>query len=297
MGVQLDTEGDQDQAVLDDPQQEDEQQESTLPEGAADDATEGEQQGEQGEAEADEVVVSLGEEPEQAAAEEETPVIRNIRKQNRDLVRRLRETERKLQAAEAPAQQPQAVVVGEKPTLAGCDYDADDFEAKLTAWNDRKRQADDAQRKQQEQAQQQEQAWQAKKQGYEAEKAEFRAKYPAFDEAEEAVKDALNVTQQGLILHAIKNRAALVAALGASPKKLKELAAIADPILFTASIAVLEKELKVIPRKTAPLPERQIRASAPGGLVPSARLEELRSKAEKTGDYSAYLAAKRAMKK
>lgn len=296
MGVQLDTEGDQDQAVLDDPQQEAEQQESALPEGAADDAPAGEQQVEQGD-DSGEVVVTLGDEPAPQPEEEANKApewVRELRKANREKDRRIRELESKLAA---PAQQPQSVVVGEKPTLAGCDYDADEFEAKLTAWNDRKRQADDAQRKQQEQAQQQEQAWQAKRQGYEAEKAEFRAKYPAFDEAEEAVKDALNVTQQGLILHAIKNRAALVAALGASPKKLKELAAIADPILFTASIAVLEKELKVMPRKTAPLPERQIRASAPGGLVPSARLEELRSKAEKTGDYSAYLAAKRAMKK
>lgn len=296
MGVQLDTEGDQDQAVLDDPQQEDEQQEQALPEVAADDEPEGEQQGEQGD-ESGEVAVTFGDEPAPQPEEEANKApewVRELRKANREKDRRIRELESKLAA---PVQQPQAVVVGEKPTLAGCDYDADEFEAKLSEWTDRKRQADEAERKQREQAQQAEQQWQAKRQGYEAEKAEFRAKYPAFDEAEEAVKDALNVTQQGLILHAIKNRAALVAALGASPKKLKELAGITDPILFTASIAVLEKELKVTPRKTAPLPEKQVRASAPGALVPSARLEELRAKAEKTGDYSAYLAAKRGMKK
>ncbi len=286
------TEGDEDQAVLDDQQQDDEQQTEALPETAADDAPAGEQ-----EAEADEVVVSLGEEPEQQAEEDPHKApewLRNLRKSNREKDRRIRELEAKLQA---PAQVQQAVVVGEKPTLAGCDYDAEVFEQQLSEWSDRKRQADEAQRKQQEQAQQAEQRWQATRQSYDAEKAEFRAKYPAFDEAEEAVKDALSIPQQGLILHAIKNRAALVAALGASPKKLKELAGIADPILFTASIAVLEKELKVTPRKTAPLPEKQVRASASGALVPSARLDELRAKAEKTGDYSAYLAAKRAMKK
>ena len=296
MGVELDTEGEQDQAILDDPQQEDQQQESAPLEVAADNAPEGEQQNEQGD-DSGEVAVTFGDEPAPQPEEEVNKApewVRDLRKANREKDRRIRELEGKLAA---PVQQPQAVVVGEKPTLAGCDYDADDFEAKLSQWSERKRQADEAQRKQQEQAQQAEQQWQAKRQGYEAEKAEFRAKYPAFDEAEEAVKDALNVTQQGLILHAIKNRAALVAALGASPKKLKELAGIADPILFTASIAVLEKELKVTPRKTAPLPERQVRASAPGALVPSARLEELRAKAEKTGDYSAYLAAKRGMKK
>lgn len=294
MGVELNTEGDEDQAVLDDPQQEAEQQEA-LPDVAAEDAPAGERSSEQDEP--GEVAVTFGDEPAPQPEEEQNKApewVRELRKANREKDRRIRELESRLAA---PAQQPQAVVVGEKPTLAGCDYDADVFEQKLSDWTDRKRQADEASRKQQEQAQQAQQAWQAKRQSYDAEKAEFRAKYPAFDEAEEAVKDALSETQQGLILHAIKSRAALVAALGASPKKLKELAGIADPILFTASIAVLEKELKVTPRKTAPLPERQIRASAPGGLAPSARLEELRSKAEKTGDYSAYLAAKRAMKK
>ncbi len=296
MGVQLDTEGDQDQAVLDDPQQEDEQQAPALPEGAADDAPAGEQQDAQGD-ESGEVAVTFGDEPAPQPEEEANKApewVRELRKANREKDRRIRELESKLAA---PAQQPQAVTVGEKPTLAGCDYDAEVFEQQLSEWTDRKRQADEAQRKQQEQAQQAEQQWQAKRQGYEAEKAEFRAKYPAFDEAEEAVKDALNVTQQGLILHAIKSRAALVAALGASPKKLKELAGIADPILFTASIAVLEKELKVTPRKTAPLPEKQMRAAAPGAGVSSARLEELRAKAERSGDYTAYLAAKRAAKK
>lgn len=292
MGVELDTEGEQGQAVLDDPQQEDEQQEQALPEVAAEDAPTVEQE------DAGEVVVSIGEEPEPQPAEEDPNKapgwLRDLRKANREKDRRIRELESKLAA---PVQQPQSVVVGEKPTLAGCDYDADVFEQQLSEWTDRKRQADEAQRRQQEQTQQAEQQWQTKRQGYEAEKAEFRAKYPAFDEAEEAVKDALNVTQQGLILHAIKSRAALVAALGASPKKLKELAGITDPILFTASIAVLEKELKVTPRKTAPLPEKQMRAAAPGAGVSSARLEELRAKAERSGDYTAYLAAKRAAKK
>ena len=294
MGVELDTEGDQVQAVLDDPQQEAEQQ--ALPDVAADEAPAGEQQDDQGD-ESGEVVVTLGDEPAPQPEEEANKApewVRELRKANREKDRRIRELESKLAA---PVQQPQSVVVGEKPTLAGCDYDAEVFEQQLSEWTDRKRQADEAQRKQQEQAQQAQQKWQATRQSYEAEKAEFRAKYPAFDEAEEAVKDALSETQQGLILHVVKSRAALVAALGASPKKLKELAGIADPILFAASVAVLEKDMKVTPRKTAPLPERQIRASAPGGLVPSARLEELRSKAEKTGDYSAYLAAKRAMKK
>lgn len=290
------TDDDQDQAVLDDPQQEDEQQDEALPEDAADEATA--EEGEQQEAEeSTEVVVTLGDEPAPQPEEDTNKApewVRELRKANREKDRRIRELESKLAA---PVQQPQAVVVGEKPTLAGCDYDAEVFEQQLSEWSDRKRQADEAQRKQQEQAQQAEQAWQAKRQSYDAEKAEFRAKYPAFDEAEEVVKDALNVTQQGLILHAIKNRAALVAALGASPKKLKELAGITDPILFTASIAVLEKELKVIPRKTAPLPEKQVRAAVPGALVPNARLQALKAKAEKTGDYSAYLAAKREMKK
>lgn len=297
MGVNLDT--DEDQAVLDDPtdeQQDEAAQEDAPADGAADDQGEPAQDAGDGEQAADdgEVVVSIGDDPppQQDEPEQHAPAwVKELRKQNRELVRKLRQYESGQQAA--PAQAAAPVSVGEKPTLAGCDYDADDFEAKLTAWTERKRQADEAQRKQQEEAERAQAHWQQTRQKYEAEKAEFRQKFSRFDEAEEAVKDSLSVAQQSIILHVGKNRAALVAALGSSPGKLKELAATADPLLFAAQIALIEKELKVQPRKTAPLPEKQVRSAVPGAVAGAAHLNKLREQAQRTGDYSAYLAAKR----
>ncbi len=289
MGVQPDTE-DEDQAVLDDPteQQDEGQQEEAL----TDDAAEGD--GASAEAEdSGEVIVTIGDQqPQQEEPEAAAPAwVKELRQKNRELVRKLRQYESgQQQATQAVA----APVVGEKPTLAGCDYDADAFEAQLVAWTERKRQADEAVRKQQEEAERAQQKWTQTQQSYAAEKAEFRAKFPRFDEAEEAVKDVLTVAQQSIILHVGKNRAALVAALGASPGKLKELAATTDPLLFAAQIALIEKELKVQPRKTAPLPERAVRAAAPGAAAGAAHLAKLQEQARKTGDYTKYLAAKRA---
>jgi hypothetical protein len=121
---------------------------------------------------------------------------------------------------------------------------------------------------------------------------------PEFDELEAAVNERLTPAQQGVLLHVAGERAKIVAALGASPKALAKLAAIQDPLLLSAEIARMESSMTTAPqRKSPPPPERTVRGGGAGGAVASAsRLEDLKAKADKSGDYTEYFRAKSAAK-
>lgn len=259
--------------------------------GEENDATgnEGEQTGEEnnGEGEDSEVVVSFGEEASPASNEDETRApewVRELRKNHRELQKQNNELQRQLQAVSGASQKP--VELGAKPTLEGCDYDAEKFESELEAWHNRKLEADQQERKKKDEAEQANKAWQATLEGYGKAKTELKVK--DFEDAEDIVIDTLSVTQQGIILQGCKNPALVVYALGKNPKKAKELASINDPVKYAFAVANLENQLKVTNRKAAPPPEKTVRSTggaAVSGTVDS-QLERLRSEAEKTGDYS-----------
>lgn len=250
-----------------------------------------ETEGEGTEAEADEVVITLGEDPPPSEEDESQRApewVRELRKANREKDRRIRELEAKLST---PAAAETAVTVGQKPTLESCEYDEAKFEAALSEWHDRKRKADEQETEQRKQQEAQNAAWQATLDAYGKEKSAL--KVPDFEDAEDVLKEHLSTTQQGVILHGAEKRAQLVYALGKNLPKLKELAAIADPVKFAFAIAKLETQLKVTPKKSAPLPERQLHGSSPGGAAVENQLERLRAEAAKTGDFSKVHAFKR----
>lgn len=235
------------------------------------------------EAEADEVVVTIGEElPPQEEAERAPEWVRDLRKRNQETVRENRELKKQLDALKAvPAEKP--VELGEKPTLEGCSYDADDFETKLEQWHERKRAAAEQERKKQEEGSKAQQAWQAKLDAYSEQKSKL--KVGDYEDAEATAKDILNVTQQGVIVSGADNPALVVYALGKNPKKAQELAAIADPVKFAFAVAKLETQMKVAPKKSAPLPETSVRGNARmGGVVGDSTLDRLRTEADRTGD-------------
>jgi hypothetical protein len=211
--------------------------------------------------------------------------VRELRKQNRELIRENRE----LRAKHTDAA-PSATVVGKKPTLEACDYDESKFETELEAWHARKRKAegeDEARRKAEEA---EAAAWQAKLDAYGKRKSELKVR--DFDDAEEQVKASFNVTQQGVLLQGSDNPALLVYALGKNPNKAKELAAITDPVKFAFAVAKLETQLKVTPKKATPLPEKPIRGSAAVTGAVDSNLERLRAEAERTGDFTKVFAYK-----
>lgn len=241
-----------------------------------------------------EVIVTLGDEPVSEPDPEEKAApqwVKDLRKKSREDAKRIRELEQQVSAAKAPAAK--APEVGAKPTLEGCDYDADKFEADLIAWQDRKRQADQAandQRRHEEEAQQ---AWQDRLNNYSAQKGKL--KLPDYEDAELAIQEALNVTQQGIIISGADNPALVVYALGKNPAKAKELADIKDPVKFAFAVAKLETQVKM-QKKDKPAPERTVSGTAPKSGAIDSTLDRLRADAEKSGDYSKVHAYKRQQK-
>lgn len=253
-------------------------------------AGDGEAAAGEGQADTDEVIVSIGDEP--AANDEEEhrapEWVRDLRKSNREKDRRIRELEQQA-ARGAPA--PQPVVVGDKPTLIGCDFDAEKFEGDLEAWHTRKREAEDQQRQ--------------RKQTEDQQRAQFQTRIDAvvtaaktlkvadYEDASNAFEDTFSLVQQGIVVGGPedpKSSALLRYALGKNPKKAKELAAISDPVKFAFAVAKLETQLKVTPRKSAPAPDTPVRSSVAGAAAVDNQLQRLRDEAAKTGDFSKVMA-------
>jgi hypothetical protein len=234
----------------------------------------------QEEPDAEEVVVSIGEEA--PPPEEHTPApewVRELRKTNRELQRQNRELQSKLQVQPTEIK---PVVIGNKPKLEDHDYDADKYEEALTNWFERKRQADEINARQEAEVMNQQKAWEAKLNGYGKAKAELRVR--DYEDAEAVAQEVFSITQQGVILQGAENAALVVYALGKNPKKAKELSDIKDPVKFAFAVAKLEKELKVTNRRAAPAPERIVSGTGRSSGAVDSTLERLREEAARTGN-------------
>ena len=231
----------------------------------------------------DDVVVTIGEE----APPQDEPVaapdwVRELRKQNREKEKRIRELEAKLNTT---ATETKPVVLSKKPKLEDFDYDAEVFESALDKWFDQKRKVEDQAKVQEAEVMTQQKAWQGKLDNYSKAKAELKVK--DYDDAEMVAQELFNVTQQGVMLQGADNPALVIYALGKNPIKAKELSLITDPVKFAFAVAKLEKDLKVTNRKAIPAPEKVITSNGgktSGGL--DSTLERLRADAEKTGNYT-----------
>ena len=243
-----------------------------------------------------EIVVSIGNEeppPEPDASQEAPAWVKDLRKQNREYQKRIRQLERNTQA---PAPQGETTTAPpKKPTLADVDYDTGAYEAKLDDWYKAKA-AYDSQASERQKAQEAVKgAWEAKISGYNTAKAELKAR--DFDDAEAVIADTLSVTQQGIILDGAEKPALLVYALGKNPKKAAELAAITNPVAFAAAIGRLEASLKVTQRKPSAAPEQIPSGNARKTGAVDNTLERLREEAGKTGDFTKVMAYKRQAKR
>lgn len=241
------------------------------------------------------VAVTIGEEappPEEDENERAPEWVRDLRKQYREEKRRNKELQEQLAATTGATK---VAELGQKPTLEAADYDTDRYEKELAAWYDRKRKHDEEEAARQAEAETAEREWKQKLEGYQSAKATLKVR--DYDDAEEVVQDAFNVTQQGMILQGAENPALLVYALGKNPKRAKELASIKDPVKFAFAVARLETQLKVTKRKASSKPEPTISGTGrPSGSVDNT-LERLRTEAEKTGDYSKVYAYKQRQKR
>lgn len=230
------------------------------------------------------VVVTIGEE-EPESEEDNTPVIRGLRKEYREAKKREKELARELEDLRRKVNpEPE---LKEKPTLAGCEYDEERLESELIEWHESKRAVDEKKRKEREAEEDQQKKWQQQVERYNESKTAL--KVPDFDDAESVISEHLNTMQQAMLVKAALNPATLAYAIGKNPKKAQELGALSDPIEFTAAIVRLEAQVKVSAKKP-PEPEK---LAKPGTARVSSggddRLEKLRAEAAKTGDYSKVL--------
>ncbi len=239
-----------------------------------------------------ELVVSIGEEAPPSDEQSRAPEwVRDLRKRDRENVKRIKELEARLQEKEQPA----AVSLPAKPTLEGCDYDAEAFEANLAKWYDAKRAHDETAAQQRKLEEAAEQAWQQKVAAYQ----ESKAKLPAHDvdEAEDLVRQTFNETQWAILVDGLDNPALVIYALGKNPAKAKELAAVGSLSRFAVLAGRLETEVKTSKRTAKPSPETSITGLAAGGTRGTdATLERLREEAMRTGDMSKLSAYKRQLR-
>lgn len=242
----------------------------------------------------DEVIVSVGDAPPPQPVEEEKDprLVNKLRKLLREQERKVREYENKLKAT-APVE-PSPPTLGPKPKLEDLDYDAEKYETAIAAWFERKRAHDEHAQKQKQAEEQQRQAWQARLDGYAKAKASLRVR--DYEEAEHAVTEALDVTQQGIIVSGADNPALVTYALGKDSAKLAELKAITDPVKFAFAVSKLETQLKVTPRKPASAPEAVVKSNTRTSGSVDSQLERLRAEADRTGDYTQVFRYKQQLK-
>jgi len=233
-----------------------------------------------GEVAEDDVEDDIGFGEEGAAPAPESSVIRDLRKANRELAKKISQIER--------GNQPQAIDPGPKPTLESCDYDEDAFEARLDDWKANVAKAHAAQSADQERAEAERKTWEGIKDAYEADKASL--KVSNYADAEDEVFAALSDQHQALLMKSGKG-APLVVALHRNPEKLQELSK-----LNLADAAMLIGELRgKLQMKTRPsaTPERRVTGNAGFSGGSDKQLARLEKDAERTGDRTALIRYRR----
>lgn len=249
-----------------------------------------EQESEGGE---EELVISIGDEGVEEDDKEAPPWVKEVRNNNRELKKKLKEAENQVKALSITEK---SVVLGDKPTLDSCNLDPDVYARKLDEWHENKKKHDEQEESRQSEENKQTEAWNATLQEYEEKKAVIKSKVKGFDDAEALVKETLSVDKQGIILQGAKDAARLICAIGGNPKKLEELASIKDPVKFIFAVAEVETQLKTT-KRAATQPEKVVTGTAPISGGTDKVLEKLEAKAEKSGDRSEIIAYKRKLKK
>ncbi len=239
-----------------------------------------------------ELIVQFGEDEKKEDEKEHAPAwVKELRKQNREQAKRLKEFEQR----ESERTQSRQQALRAKPTLEDHDYDPDAFEQDLILYNEEKRAIADQEKANRTQQEQQQRDWEETVRSFEDSKKTL--KVADYQDKQEEVETALSQVQQGIILAAAKQPALFVYGLGSNHSKLQELKQITDPIKFTAAIVRLEESMKQTTKKAPPPAEKTLTGNAAHSGSSDKALERLRADAEKNGDYSKVVAYKSRMKK
>lgn len=211
------------------------------------------------------------------------------------LVKHLREEIRKRDAIIAERPSPQKVELGPKPTLAGCDYDEERFEAELDTWKAREGEAKQQQTAAEQQSQKVRQEFEQREQAYVAQKAKLPFPPEVVEEREQVVRSTLNQVQMATITMVAEDSALTVQALGRRPDLLAAFSKTENPLKLAYELGKIDaKGLKVMPKRQVTAPEEIAQGSGSVSLGKvDKHLERLEREADASGDRSKVIAYKR----
>jgi hypothetical protein len=222
--------------------------------------------------------------------EQETDLVKHLRRENRQLQKRVAEQSR--------SQQEEPIVVGARPKLEDFDFDSEAHDKALDEYEERK----EAKRQQDlriEAAKDREaQTWRQVEQNYQAKRAALP--YRDKDEVERQAFDVLTPAHQALIADIAPDPALFIYAAGKNPGRLTELAGydMSDPrqvVKLAAAVGRMGASLTMKKRAKPPAPQAVVR----GGVARQGsdkELERLEKEADKTGDRTALINYRRSLK-
>lgn len=212
--------------------------------------------------------------------------VTQLRRENRELKKRMKDYERS--APTSPE-----LILGEKPTLASCDYDDEKFERNLIAWTEKKAKIESVQAEKRKAEEAAERAFQERVAKYDEQKRALP--FDDYEEAEEAVQSALNHIQLGILVKNAPESAKLVYALGKNEKALQHLAGIKDADTYAFELGKIMERMKTTPtKKPIPAPEKTVRGGSRSfGAATSGGLQKKLDQARANEDYAEVIEIKR----
>lgn len=238
--------------------------------------------GQEDDQEEESLIGFAGEEDDDA---EETPVIKRLREQNRELAKKLRQ-----RAAPQNDDDPEPVVP-KKPTLEDCDYDPDRFEAAVDSYDKAKDDHRDWQRREEGRKADQNRQQDERTRKIEQQKAALGVR--DFDARVNEVRDRLTDAQLAILIEGADNPAQLLYALGRSPTRLEMLASEDNMAKYAVMIGRMEKDIKVSKKAPPPPESGRVRGATASVSMGDKELERLEKEAERTRDRSKIIAYNR----
>ncbi|HEB0856593.1 TPA: scaffolding protein [Citrobacter freundii] len=212
----------------------------------------------------------------------------------------IKEKERELKELLRQSQQsaPQQPVITQPPRMpklddADIEYDEAVYHERMTKWAEENGKYLEQKRTQEQQQEQLQAVHQQKVANYQQRVKAL--KVHGYQEAEQAVLDDVPLVIQNAILHESEKPEMVVLALGRNADLRKQLAEATNPVAIGRLLERIESKARLMPKaKTTAATTPEVKG---GNGAAINNLDKLREKAEQSGDYTAYLAAKRKAKK
>lgn len=226
---------------------------------------------EQAEEQPDEYSLRIGDEEIQLTEDDDDHVdgqpapqwVKDLRKNNREKEKELRELRRELEQVKSKPAEPQpmqqADVIPPKPTLESCDYDEVAFEQAVTDWHEKKSRVEQSKQQQQRQQQEYQQRFQQRVEAHQKRASTLPVK--DYQQMEEIVRAEVPDLHKEILIHCADEGSELIAyGLGKSQQLRQRVAAETDPLRAAFLLGQISKQVSLAPKvRKAIKPEPEVR--------------------------------------